>query len=291
MPELPEVETVARQLATALAFETKVERVKVYSDWKRLPWDLRERCYKQRIRHVKRHGKLLFLEFETPLALAIRLGMSGSFRTTPRRKKHKKHDHFALVLGNGTKIIYNDPRKFGRIRWVNKKGLATLWNKSRTMPEYNMGVDALDERLSPDNIECTRLWQISVYEKFLPLTPIKSALLKQNGIAGIGNIYASEILAACHIHPAIRLSDLTQSQKKRIAKHTWKILHRAIKCGGTTISGANKYQNVDQEFGRYSKYLAVYGQAGKPCQVCDTRIKQFRMEQRSTFYCPKCQSE
>lgn len=289
MPELPEVTQVQRHLQGAL-YNRRIDKVRIYSKWVRIPDDLRERLYRQRCQDVLRHGKYLFFVFNNDI-LMVHLGMSGSFRVVERDKHHIKHDHYAFLTRNA-KIFYKDPRRFGRMDFLKPEDIKYLLNTETVdLPGYNLGIDAMNPSLDPKHSSAKLLWQQWFFDKFLGSAPIKQCLMNQNGIAGIGNIYASEILFAAGIHPLARLDSLTRYQRRQLVKHCWKILRHAIRYGGTTIEAANRYQDPSQKEGNYSQYLSVYGREGEPCQNCDGVVHKKVIRSRATYYCPVCQSQ
>ena len=289
MPELPEVNRVADSLAPIL-IGNQINKIRIYSHWKQLPEDLRERIYQQSVEQIIRHGKYLFFVL-TSEVLMVHLGMSGSFRIIDVAKHHQKHDHYAFILREADcKVVYQDPRRFGRIQWATKTVRKSLLDPEQLdLPEFNLGIDALHPHLNPKKSTSKSLWNKWFFRKFLPTTPIKVCLLQQTGIAGIGNIYASEILHASQIHPESTLESLSRYQQRQIIKYSWNILRLAIQYGGTTIPGANKYYDPNNKAGGFSKYLEAYGKAGKRCQRCRTRIVKTQVRSRATYHCPKCQ--
>ena len=290
MPELPEVNQVVKQLRPVL-LEQVISKVKLYSHWDRIPDDFRERAYQQTVREITRHGKYLFIHFDRDILMA-HLGMSGWFRVVVLTEHHRKHDHYALLSQSANcKVLYHDPRRFGQVGWVPAEAQHQVRDLERfDLPAYHLGIDALNPGLDPKHGGARDLWDQWFFSRLLPGSSVKFGLLQQGKVAGIGNIYASEILFASRIHPETEIGALTRYQKRRLIKASWKILRAAVKYGGTTISGANKYRDPTARFGRYSEYLAVYGRGGRRCYNCRDRIVKTKLKARATYHCPTCQS-
>ena len=196
--------------------------------------------------------------------------MSGRLKTVDKSYKRIKHDHFVLYFSSKRKLVYHDPRKFGFIDIVQSKDL----QKQKYI--FSLGVDAL----SPDLTAHMLFKKISKSE-----VPIKQILLNQKLIAGIGNIYASEILFDSKISPFTLGKDLEISLIMKLIKSTRKILKKAIKYGGSSI---RDYRSADGTLGNFQSNFKVYNKEGK--KIGDDEVKKIVQYGRSTFYCPKIQN-
>lgn len=270
MPELPEVETVRRQLDGRLR-KAVISEVVVYKIGKEKPHGKKfaQAVVGRRLSGVERRAKLLVFRFVEGGAMVGHLKMTGKFLFVDKKYQPTKHDRMLFVLDKGkVRMIWSDVRMFGYLRVVNDKELAEI------LAAYG-----------PEPIEAT------VEELALRLvTPktrkIKAALLDQSVIAGIGNIYADE---ACHragIRPTRRLSTLTADDRLRLAKEVKAVLAESIAQKGTS---ANDYVDTDGERGGFLDFLRVYGRDDEPCRKCKTSIKKMTLGGRGTHYCPQCQ--
>lgn len=275
MPELPEVETVAAGLRQILKGR---EIVRVECGTKQLRYEvdfasLRKIGRRARVSTIARRGKYLAWELTSGHAIIVHLGMSGRFCHVADERPPGKHDHLTFHLDDQSHLRYRDPRRFGAIipivggDWSSHPLIASLGPD----PVYN--IDA--ERL------CTLARRRTV--------PIKQFLLDQTVLAGIGNIYASEILFRAAIHPLTVVNDLPQSAWTAIADAITETLQYAIAVGGTTLRDGG-FSDVSGNYGEFQIVLKVYGHAGDPCHACRTPIASTRLGNRSTFFCPKCQA-
>lgn len=281
MPEAPEVQNVLQYLEEELK-GSQIERVKVTHPKlaANLPVEQFEsRLAGQRFRGFHRLGKYLVFELDN-LDLVSHLRMEGKFQIYPSPKdvddldeNEAKHIHAQFLLQDGRVLCYRDTRKFGRMyvydRPENWKDLPVL---------VGVGKDALDPDLNAEELlEMTRKRK----------APIKSVLLDQSVIAGIGNIYADEILFESRISPFSVTSHLSKEDWQAIIDATRRILSSSIEAGGTTIRSFSYGKN---HAGSYQDSLMVHGKEGS-CAHCDTPIVHTRVGQRSTWYCPTCQKE
>lgn len=270
MPELPEIETVLRGTKPHIA-EQRVIKVVVRHYGMRwpVPTDLNEKITGKKILNITRRAKYLLFHFRHG-TLIIHLGMSGSLRLLTEEQSPKKHDHIDFLFSNQMILRFNDPRRFGAILWtdedVNQHPLLAA-----------LGVEPLDKHFDKHY-----LWKISRKRK----TPIKSFIMNNHIVVGVGNIYAAEALFLAKIHPKKTAADLTLAQCEALTKAIKTILQKAIKQGGTTLKD---FVNSKGKPGYFSNYLQVYGRAGQPCMGCKTELKTARIGQRSTVWCPECQ--
>jgi len=267
MPELPEVETVARQLAEHLRgrrcngltiHDPKLETIEV---GKHAPLLIGSRC-----NDVYRLGKLVVLRFDTPLFVGVHLRMTGRLIWHGSRVNGYERRPRAIFAFDGGNVLFQDTRRFGVIRLVGDEAKLLCG-----------GIDPLSRTFTSRRLasligSCRQ--------------EIKPWLMRQDRLAGVGNIYASEILHECGIHPLRRAHELDPEQIARLCRATRKILARAIKHCGVTFSD---FQDSNGRMGSYQRYLAVYGREGEPCARCGSEILRCVQQQRSTFYCATCQ--
>ncbi len=261
MPELPEVESVRRQLAPQL---TGRRVVTVWADLQRR-FDAVDLLAGRRVEAVTRRGKFLLLTLDAPLEAVLHLGMTGSLR-------FNVVDAYArarLALDDGRELVFRDPRRFGRLSVIDRgdyRGIPTL---------AALGPEPLERGFDPD-----------VFAEALARTraPVKAALLGQRIVAGVGNIYADEALWRARIHPASR--HVGPVRAHRLHATIREVLAAAVEREGTTF---RDYQMVNGDSGRYADFLDVYGKAGLPCRRCGRTLRHAVVAQRGTTYCPACQ--
>jgi len=270
MPELPEVETVARQLSPRLVGRT-VRRFSILDP--RLRDSRTPRVAGRSIEQVRRSGKRVLLAFSTipggsrPLWLAVHLRMTGRLlwnrRGTPSGQPHLRA-RFTLDRGE---LLFLDTRRFGTFTWYG--------TEDETRPA---GLDPLAADLTP------RMLGSLIGDTRQSL---KAWLLRQDRLVGLGNIYASEILHAARLSPFRPAGTLDVNELKRLHRSTRRILSRAIENCGTTFSDFQDARGVE---GSYQQYLSVYDRAGEGCRRCGESILRVVQQQRSTYHCPGCQS-
>jgi len=269
MPELPEVETTRRGIAPYLVGQRVIE---LAIRQPRLRWPvppiLRRAMPGQRIEAVERRAKYLLAHTAAGSAL-LHLGMSGSLRVLDTDMPPGVHDHFDWRLSSGRVLRYTDPRRFGCL----------LWQKPGT-------VHPLLAELGPEPLDAgfagIHLWKMSRGRS----APVKTFLMDQHVVVGVGNIYASEALFAAGIHPRRAAGAVSLARYARLAAEVKRILAHAIERGGTTL---RDFLRPDGEPGYFERELFVYARAGEPCRVCATPIRALVLGQRSTYYCPRCQ--
>lgn len=273
MPELPEVENVRRGLAAALTNEPHIVSFKASALALRTPVpkaQLRKLLGKP-VRAITRWGKYLFFQLDEG-RLLNHLGMTGKWKihagTTLAGYRWEKHDHLALEFSNGRVLVYHDPRRFGWVEWIGEVGAGPLGAA---------GKDPTLEAIEPE-------WLRARFRG--RKTPIKSALLNQDIIAGLGNIYVSEILFRARIRPTRRADRLTLAECAEVLGHVREVLNEAIEAGGSTI---RDYTNAQGESGGFQDRHRVYGRAKRPCLVCGEPIRLSTIAGRSTFWCARCQ--
>lgn len=286
MPELPEVETIARGLQTRVAGDV-IESVWLGSKpqtMKSPPAEIARTLEYTRIARIRRMGKHIVFDLErngvarapapakgrkhSPILGSasqwiVHLGMTGRMVVCTPDEEVVKHTHAIVKLGSGRELRFIDPRRFGRLS-VAAKG------------DFEAGgVEPLEVDL----------------EKFVALfrgrnTPIKSALLNQKLLRGVGNIYADEALYRAGIRPRRRVSTIPHAQLEKLYHAVREVLKEAISLGGSSISD---YVDADGEEGFFQLQHRVYGREGEPCLVCKQTVKRVVIVGRSSHYCPKCQ--
>jgi formamidopyrimidine-DNA glycosylase len=273
VPELPEVETVRRMLDATVVGRT-VRTVTLSGAPLRAPVAsaLARRLRGRTFTGTGRHGKYLLLHLDGDLTLVSHLGMSGRwlfFAVAPAQRA--PHVHARLTLRDGAEVWFQDPRRFGLLR------LAPTAALGRDPALAELGPDPMAAPLSGADLRArARGLRASV----------KSFLLDQRRIAGLGNIYASEILFRAEVGPRRRAGALRAADWERIAAAVPAVLGEAIERMGTTFS---MYRTLWGEPGQFAERLAVYDRAGEPCRRCGTPIRRIVQGQRSTFFCPSCQ--
>ena len=270
MPELPEVETVKETLKTKI-LNRKIKGVNVlykniieYPDVNKFENEL----LNQSINDIKRRGKWLLFELDNHYLLS-HLRMEGKYHIKETNSEIMKHEHVIFNLDDNTDLRYNDTRKFGRMYLVLKDEL------NECKPIKELGLEPFDSNLNVSYLK----------EKYKnKKLPIKTVILDQSIIVGIGNIYADEILFLSKINPLKISSTLTDSELDSIIKNTVIVLKKAIKEGGTTI---RSYTSSEGVHGRFQQHLLVHTK--EICPACSNKIEKIRVGGRGTYYCSKCQ--
>jgi formamidopyrimidine-DNA glycosylase len=268
MPELPEVETTRRGITAHISGKT-LTQVTVTQPKLRypIPADALNALIGTPLLAINRRAKYLLLHFEHN-SLIVHLGMSGSLRITQPDTEWRKHDHWQLVF-NTIALRYHDPRRFGFLIADNKPETNPLLRK--------LGAEPLGSEFSLDNFKQGLSRRKS---------PIKTCIMNNEIVVGIGNIYACESLFLAGIHPTKKANNLTNDEITQLHQHIIAILNRAIAQGGSTL---RDFVNPDGNPGYFAQTLNVYGREGKPCLICNTPINTIKQAGRSTFYCPHCQ--
>lgn len=270
MPELPEVETTRRGLSAHLAGLTIKDAVIRNGSlrWP-IPKNLPKLLRGQIILSLKRRAKYLLMDCGTG-TLILHLGMSGSLRILPANTKAEKHDHFDLILNNGTLMRLRDPRRFG----------AVLWHVGdvHTHPLFaSLGPEPLKNNFNARYLyEATRGRSIS----------IKQCIMDNHVVVGVGNIYANEALFRAGIKPQLAAGKLSLPRCAKLVAEIRATLNEAIKLGGSTL---RDFVDTSGQPGYFQQTYWVYGRAGEPCRRCGKPIKQIRQGQRSSFFCGFCQ--
>ena len=271
MPELPEVETTRRGLLPHLVGRT-VSDVVVRNPNLRwpVPGDLRRRVRGEKVLAVRRRGKYLLFDFPKG-HLLIHLGMSGRLSLVQDSAPARRHDHFDLLFGAHRALRLTDPRRFGAVLWLPDpaEGHALLSGLGLEPLEPGFDGKALHARARGRRIA------------------VKQFLMNGRIVVGVGNIYANEALFAAGIHPLRSVARISLARWTRLAAAIRTTLDRAIEAGGTTL---RDFAGADGQLGHFQLQCAVYGREGEPCPRCGARIRAIRQGQRSTFFCPGCQT-
>jgi formamidopyrimidine-DNA glycosylase len=272
VPELPEVETVVRDLRPQLVGR-RFAAVRVGDFPLRRPWSPAwvPLVVGSRVRAVRRRGKWILVDLGKHRHLVIHLGMSGQLTVVPANKPLQNHTHIILELDRGNKQL--------RFRDIRRFGSATLFDGKQLMEKF-----FAETNLGPEPFELDpAYWRACVAKTGRCL---KALLLDQRAVAGVGNIYADESLFTARLHPAQLGRSTTAAEAERLRKAIVKVLRRAIDKRGSSI---RNYVGGSGLQGNYQNEFRVYGQTGEPCPRCRTPIQCIRLAGRSTHFCPRCQ--
>lgn len=269
MPELPEVETTRRTLRPHVC-GARVVAVAVHERRLRRPLapDFEERLRGRTVTAIERRGKYLLFALDDGATLLAHLGMSGSLALVPPGTPRAPHDHVVLTLDRGPQLVFNDPRRFGLLQIGRRDELPAL---------RAIGPDPLSAAPTLDT------WRALTRGRRLP---IKSLLMDQRLLAGIGNIYANEALYRAGIHPARPAGRIARARFEPLVDSIRAVLRDAIVQGGTTL---RDFAGSDGRPGYFSGCLDVYGRAGEPCRRCGAPVRMRVLGQRATYYCSACQ--
>ena len=268
MPELPEVETTLRGIRPHL--EGRILSAVTVRE-SRLRWPVSEALYGLKdcpVIALRRRAKYLLIELEAG-QLMIHLGMSGTLRVVDAALPLRKHDHVDLLLDSGKVLRFNDPRRFGSVLYQPGAEPHALLAA--------LGPEPLGEDFHGD-----WLFRRSRGQK----VAVKSFIMDNATVVGVGNIYVQESLFLAGIHPSRPAGRVSRERYQRLADAIKAVLARAIEAGGTTLKD---FTRADGQPGYFAQSLHVYGRAGQPCLQCGTLLKADRHGQRSTSYCPQCQ--
>lgn len=270
MPELPEVETVRRELLFHLQLPLKVEQIILNRDNLRNTFNLElfKTFEGQELLNITRRSKYLLFGFKTG-GLLSHLGMTGNWRIENADFEQRKHDHVQIHFSTGLTLIYNDPRRFGFF-----DGYADSMKHPLLK---DIGPEPLDEAFTGEilkkNLEGRK-------------TPIKTILMNQAVVAGVGNIYANEVLFKARIKPSKAAHRLKLLECDRIVTEIKSVLMESIRLGGSSF---DDFRHVSGEKGGFQNHFLVYNQEGKPCSECGQKIRKKVFSGRSTYWCNACQ--
>jgi formamidopyrimidine-DNA glycosylase len=272
VPELPEVETVVRDLRPLLTGR-RIKSVWTSRFKLRKPWTARwkGRLVGRQIESVDRRGKWIVLNLDDGEALVFHLGMTGQLTVRPAQRPGGDHVHLKLGLDRGMQVLsFRDIRRFGSATLVkDAKALQKFFDAAKLGPEpFGVDPEYWRQRLKAADRN------------------LKAVLLDQRVVAGVGNIYADESLFEAKLYPGRRACRLTAAEAERLRKAIETVLTRAIKRRGSSISN---YVGGSGLQGSYQKEFRAYGRTGEPCPRCKTPIAHMRLAGRSTHYCPRCQ--
>ncbi|SMP64881.1 DNA-(apurinic or apyrimidinic site) lyase [Desulfonatronum zhilinae] len=273
MPELPEVETIARGLRPLLTGRTVTGVTHIAAHLVK-GGDLAQKVIGRTIRGVSRRGKLLFLNFPDQDVMAFHLRMTGRLGLMPSGLPPALHVHLLLNLDDGTALYFQDQRKFGTCGLFSSEELER-WPFYRDLGPEPLGLDleTFAKRISG--------------EKGRSKARIKALLLDQRIIAGIGNIYADESLFRAGIHPAAPANLIVPERLARLLDSLQSVLTEAIAAGGSSI---RDYRTAAGLVGTFQNTFQVYGRGGLPCKQCGTPIQTAKIAGRTTCFCPSCQT-
>lgn len=273
MPELPEVETVRRSLAARTAGVRIKALVAYFPGCIQIltPEQLSERLFERRIVHWGRMGKYLIAELDDGARLSIHLRMTGQFRVVEKESDTVgRHTRLVLLLEDGRSLQFDDQRKFGRIAWYpDKDALVTA---------MALGPEPTSDAFGPGELASLMAGRTR---------PVKSLLLDQRIIAGVGNIYADEALYRAGLHPARPAGSIERAEIESLWQALRDVLTEGIIHRGTSL---RDYIDTDGRKGDFQERLRVYGREGKPCFSCGDPLARVKVGGRSSFHCRICQS-
>ncbi len=271
MPELPEVETVVRDLRPLLV-KRRLQGVRVGRQALRRPWSPRwtKALAGRQVEEVRRRGKWIVVGLQGDRQLVFHLGMTGQLVVAPAESPCLKHTHLIFSLDDGRQLRFRDIRRFGS---------ATLFITAAEVERYFAASGLGPE---PFDLEAGYWGQrLAAARRCL-----KAILLDQRVLAGVGNIYADESLFEARLHPRLQGHDLNATQAQRLRRAVAAVLQRAIDKRGSSISD---YVDGTGQKGNYQNEFRVYGRTGQPCHRCQTPIERLVLAGRSTHFCPHCQ--
>ena len=270
MPELPEVETTRRGIAPHIE-GNRCKQVVIRQASLRwpIPMELTSLLPGQQLQRVRRRAKYLLLDFDSG-KLLLHLGMSGSLRVLSGQPPAKKHDHFDIEFDNGVILRLRDPRRFGAVLWCNAGEKHPLLAQ--------LGREPLEEGFTGSHLKQAANSRHC---------PVKSFIMDNHVVVGVGNIYANESLFRAGIHPTRPANRISAARYDKLAAIIKEVLSAAIAKGGTTL---RDFQQEDGSPGYFAQSLLVYGKAGEPCPTCGAPIRTRTIGQRASYYCIHCQS-
>jgi len=287
MPELPEVEVVKKSLENKLKNLT-IKRVNITNNKLRYKIDskLFNKIKSQKIISIQRRSKYLLINLNKNFTILAHLGMTGKFFIIDNNKKQKtsfyyslkkkdtKHDHITFIFNKKIKLVYNDVRKFGFIKIFNTTNVFKCSHLASLGPE-----------------PLSRNFNLNYFNKYIfnKKTKIKDLIMNQKFVAGLGNIYCNEVLYLCKINPARSVKKIKKEEIKKIIKFIKIILKQAIQLRGSSIKN---FSSTEGQGGNFQQKFQVYGREKTSCSrlKCLGTIKKVYTSNRSSFFCPKCQT-
>ena len=282
MPELPEVETIMRGISPFLEGAT-IKRIKLNRADLRWPFpkNFTSRLKEAKVLNLKRRSKYILIDLNTGETLLIHLGMSGKILVSDSKignyfyeySKGSDHDHVIFELNDGTKLTYNDPRRFGAMDLAKTDEL----NNHKFLEK--LGPEPLGNNFNSDYLKT----ELSKKE-----SPIKNVLLNQSVVAGLGNIYVCEALFMSGISPKKRASKISKIKCEELVRNIRAVLMSAIEAGGSSLKD---FTDIQGNSGYFQFEFYVYGRENECCKIknCGRKIKRISQSGRSSFYCPSCQ--
>ena len=272
MPELPEVETVKRALEKVLLHQ-KIVKTETFIEKMRYPVaSLHKVPENSEIIALRRRGRYIIVELNDLLCYVIHLGMSGSMRVVENNIPRNKHEHIMITLDNDLSWRFDCPRRFG---FMVVEKLSLKGGEPESLAA--LGIEPFDEHFTGDYL----------YNKIHHRrVKIKSLLMDNAIVVGVGNIYANEVLFKCKISPFRTANTILKRECVLLVKYIKETLARAIEAGGTTIAD---FKGVDGKEGQFVQELLIYGKHGEECPICQSPILKDVIGSRSAFYCKKCQ--
>jgi formamidopyrimidine-DNA glycosylase len=315
MPELPEVETIRRQLCAAGVEGRTIE--KAHIEWPRTvdpltPSAFCKQIQGRKLEQIDRHGKWLIFCLDGKENLLVHLRMTGGFYLTQGALKKGLHDRAVLQLSGGLNLHFRDPRKFGR--WRLESGVVgrasrireRVPDKGHKLSAYRDSTNGREASLLRSNDR--REWQprptiaglgpdaLTVTKKqfFQSLDGqnkvLKTLLLDQSFVAGVGNIYADEALFEARLDPRRRAGTLSKDEISKLWKAVRRVIEAGVRNGGTSLGdGRGNYVDLNGDAGGHREKVKVYGRAGQPCTVCGQPLHKTQITQRTTVFCAHCQ--
>jgi formamidopyrimidine-DNA glycosylase len=273
MPELPEVELVARRLRSLIAGKTIVQ-ARLYRAGlapENTPRQFQSRLKAARVAEVGRRGKHILVHLASGCTLIVHLRMTGRFLYVAAEAEHTKHTHAAFWLDDGRKLLFDDQRHFGMMM------IARTAELDRVKPLARLAPEPFSEAFTPDYLRETLARSRQA---------IKLALLDQTKVLGLGNIYASEALHRARIHPQLPAHQLSKARAASLHREIVQVLREAIAndAGFDADTG-----DLDASYGRYENLTRVYEREGQPCLECGMSVRRITQGGRSTYFCPGCQ--
>lgn len=272
MPELPEVEIVCQGLAQLIKQQSCVDKININTEKLRfpIPKAVKTILPGQKLQCFSRRAKYILWHFDQDVMIS-HLGMTGSWRAFKSDDK-RKHDHFTISFKGEKTLVYNDPRRFGFIDLCPKETVVEHKFFKHLGPEPLL--DEFNQKYLQDYCKNKT-------------AAIKSVIMDQRCVVGVGNIYACEALFLSKIHPMLPAKDIPSQDLKKLVKNIQIILSQAIKAGGSTIKD---FKQAGGEQGYFQHQFLVYGKNQEQCPSCkQTKIENFRISGRSSFFCPHCQ--
>ncbi len=269
MPELPEVETIVRGLRPDLPGKT-IERLRILHPdvLRQPPQDFSARLRGRVFESVRRRGKNIVLHLTEGVVLVVNLGMTGRL-VWARPGTRTTHPAVRFTLSAGPVLVYDDVRRFGALEVMDE----TEWA-------------VRDQRLGPEPLSSTFTARRLHTDLSRSISPIRSWLLDQRRVAGVGNIYANEALHLAGIHPQRPAKSVTEGEARKLHRAVRRTLRQAVENRGTTL---RDYRDASGNPGDNAAHLRVYGRGQEPCLRCSTRICRLVFGNRAAFYCPRCQ--